>query len=118
MHNLHIYFRKKNLIDHQELSHTVKVVVTFCDHLKNNGHNLYTDRFYSSPILAENLTKIGISCTGTVMSNKKALPKDVKNKTKMAKGDCISYKCNNMTVTEWMDKRKIVMLSTKYVDNK
>ena len=81
MHNLHIYFRKKNLIDCQELSHTVKVVVTFCDHLKNNGHNLYTDRFYSSPILAENLTKIGISCTGTVMSNKKALPKDVKNTT-------------------------------------
>ena len=115
MHNLRVYFGKQtSLVDRIELSHTVRVVITLCDHLKNSGYDLFTDRFYTSPLLADELTKIGITPTGTVMSNKKGLPTEVKSKNKMIRGTTNSYKCKNMTLIEWMDKRKILLLTTKY----
>ena len=53
MHNLRIYYGKDTkLIDNHEASHTVKVVTNLTDHLR---YDLYTDRFYTSPLLADAL---------------------------------------------------------------
>ena len=52
MHNLRLYFGKDtNLIDNPEASHTVKVVTTLTNHLRDKGYELYTDQFYTSPLL-------------------------------------------------------------------
>ena len=68
MHNLRLYYGKDtNLIDNPEASHTVEVVT---DHLRDKGYDLYTDRFYTSPLLADALEEMGITVTGTVLSNK------------------------------------------------
>ena len=40
-------------IDDIELSHTVKVVLTLVEHLKNKGYDLYRDQFYTTPALAD-----------------------------------------------------------------
>ena len=42
----------------------------------NRGHDLY------SPLLAIELSKVGITITGTVQCNRKGLPKDVTTKKK------------------------------------
>ena len=58
MHNLRLYYGKDtNLIDNHEASHTVEVVTTLTDHLRDKGYDLYTDRFYTSPLLADALDK-------------------------------------------------------------
>ena len=33
----------------------VKVVTTLTDHLRDKGYNVYTDQFYTSPLLADAL---------------------------------------------------------------
>ena len=115
MHNLILYYGKQTeLIDRPDLSHTVKVVLTIVEYLKNKGYDLYTDRFYTSPILADTMAAIGFTLTGTVMSNRKGLPKSVKTKTKDRKGTIKSYQNGKQMVLSWTDKRRVLMLSTKY----
>ena len=113
-----IYYGKNTaLINRPELSHTVKVVITLVEYLKNQGHDLYTDRFYTSPVLTNNLNPLGITITGTMMANKRGLPKTLKKKDKVAKGTITSFRDGNIMVLSWMDKRKTLMLSTKYSNN-
>ena len=115
MHNLLIYYGKDTcLIERPDLSHTCKVVLTLCDYLKNKQYDLYTDRFYTSIPLADELDRIGFTVTGTIIANKKGLPKALKEKTKLKKGTVKAYRSGKKMVLSWTDKRKIIMLSTKH----
>ena len=69
--------------------------------------------FYTSPLLVDAL---GITLTGTVLSNKQGLPVEIKTKQEIPKGTTESYTCGNMMALAWQDKRKILMLSTKYTN--
>ena len=93
------------------------MVVSLIEHLKDKGYDLYTDRFYTSPILADSLQQMNITLTGTIMSNKRGLPLQLKTKNKMSKGSIEIYRCEDMMALSWMDKRKLLMLSTKYSAN-
>ncbi len=64
LHKVRIYFGKDTQLVESTLPHTVRVVLTLCDHLHNKGYDLYIDRFYSSPILAKHLCDVGITVTG------------------------------------------------------
>ena len=106
MHNLQIYFGKQtSLIDDTELSHTVKVVLTLVEQLKNKGYDLYTDQFYTSPAQADRLQKCDLTLTGTIMSNRRGLPEQFKGKHKMDIGSTESYRCGDMMALAWRDKR-------------
>ncbi len=37
------------MLSHEDMPHTVRVVLTLVEGLENKGHDLYIDRFYSSP---------------------------------------------------------------------
>ena len=83
MYNLVIYYGKETqLIMRPGLNHTTAVVLTLIDALKNIGYDLYTDRFYTSPLLAEELLQTRTTLTGTVMSNRKNMPAAVKKTSK------------------------------------
>jgi hypothetical protein len=70
------------------------------------------DRFYTSPLLASELTKVGITVTGTVQSG---MPKEVTAKRKREpRGNIRAARSSNMLALSWMDKRKVLMLSTKH----
>jgi hypothetical protein len=59
------------------------------------GFHIYTDRYYTSPELADELWKMKLFATGTVMGNRTNMPDSLKpNKTKkkMKKGDVISFR--------------------------
>ena len=68
---------KVTLLINTDHPHTTCVVLTLVQPYHNRGHDLYVDRFYSSPLLATELSKVGITITGTVQCNRKGLPKDV-----------------------------------------
>ena len=60
-----VYYGKQTLLlPLDDLPHTVRVVLTLVDGLENKGYDLYTDRFYTSPLLATELKKKGITLTG------------------------------------------------------
>ena len=48
-----------------------------------DGHQLYTDNYYTSPAVYLELYKNGINCCGTVHTNRWGLPKELINKIKM-----------------------------------
>ncbi len=86
MHNLVIYYGKETqLLTQPGLNHTTNVVCTLMDPLKNLGYDLYTDRFYTSPMLTTELLDMSTTFTGTVMCNRKNMPAATKNK-KQKKG--------------------------------
>ena len=54
MYNLLIYYGKETqLMARAGLNHTTNVVLTLMCPLANHGYDLYTDRFYTSPVLAD-----------------------------------------------------------------
>ena len=115
MHNLLVYYGKDTcLIERPDLSHTCKVVLTLCDYLKKKQYDLYTDRFYTSLPLADELDEIGFTVTGTILANKKGLPKVLKEKSKQKRGTVKAFRSGKKMALAWTDKRKIIMLSTKH----
>ena len=60
------YGKQTELIDRPDLTHTVRVLLTLVEYLKNKGYNLFIDKFYTSPILAHTMAAIGLTLTETV----------------------------------------------------
>ena len=114
MYNLLIYYGKETqLMARAGLNHTTNVVLTLMRPLANHGYDLYTDRFYTSPVLADELLQIGTTLTGTVMCNRKNMPAAVKvNKQK--RGDVATFHKGQTVVVQWTDKRTLTILTTKH----
>ena len=116
MYNLIIYYGKETqLLTRPGQNHTTSVVLTLMDPLKDLGYDLYTDRFYTSPILAEELLSIGTTLTGTVMCNRKNMPAASKSK-KQRKGEVDTYRKGALVVVQWTDKRTLTTLTTKHTN--
>ena len=81
------------------------------DPLCDLGYDLYTDRFYTSPQLAEELLQIGTTFTGTAMSNRKNMPVALKSR-KQKKGEVDTYCKGSMAVVQWT----LIMLTTKHTN--
>lgn len=80
-----------DLLLYPDLPVTARVVLTLSNKLKDYpqqgiGYHIYVDRFYSSIILADEMSKNQFYVTDTVMSNRQRLPQDVKKKSKMVPG--------------------------------
>ena len=110
-----VYYGKKTQLIDSDHPHTVRVVQTLVEPFHNKGYDLYVDRFYSSPLLATELSKVGVTVTGTVQSNRRGLPKDITTKRKKEpRGMVRAARSGDMIVLSWQDKRKVLMLSTKH----
>lgn len=77
------------------------------------GHTVYMDRFYTSPALLNALWKKNTNGVGTVMSNRKGLPKEVV-KEKLQKGEMTYSKQGPLVCIKWRDTRDVLMLSTAH----
>jgi hypothetical protein len=100
--------------DPQEHGHTYRVVIDLLpDHLRGKGYRVYMDRYYSSPKLFHDLWSKELGATGTVMPNRKEMPKRAVQQ-KLQKGETVTvYKThpNQLSCVKWKDKRDIYMLS-------
>ena len=114
LHQVRIYYGKETQLLDTPLPHTANVVMTLAEPFHNQGYDLYVDRFYSSPLLATELSKVGITVTGTVQANRKGLPKEITAKRKEPRGTVRAARSGKMLALSWMDKRKVLMLSTKH----
>lgn len=55
----------------------ITLVTNLLDTLVGSGRTLFTDRFYTSPALAEELEKHKIGLFSTTMKNRKGIPQSV-----------------------------------------
>lgn len=79
--------------------------------LLNKGYCVYTDNYYSSPTLFDDLNAEGTLAVGTVRLNRKEMPTALKV-TKLKKGEAIFRQRGNLTAIKWKDKRDVSVLST------
>lgn len=109
-----------NNLPRADLPFTSRIVVHLAQKLKNvtqaEGYHIFTDRFYTSCTLAEEMKKMKFDLTGTVMMNRRGLPIEVKQK-KLKVGEVIAMHNDYASVLAWKDKRVVHMLSTVYDDS-
>lgn len=91
------------------------VVLALCEDIKNQLVHVTFDNFYTSYHLMEELLSDGTYSTGTVRSNRKDLPIIAKNKRNdMKKGDLKWRVKKNVGFVQWMDSKKVNVLSTAF----
>lgn len=101
---------------------TMRIVMLLAERVRNQcgfecGFHIYTDRLYTSLALAQELAKIRIHLTGTVLGNRQGNPssfqkKNMKsNKMQLHEVRAFRHK-DNVLVLAWRDQRDVTMLST------
>lgn len=94
-----------------------KVVLELSAPYLNFGRTIYIDNWYTSVKLAETLLQNETHVVGTLRKNRKFNPKNVIDK-KLRKGEVVAQKNDkNVVVLKWKDRREVLMLSTKHVDD-
>lgn len=74
------------------------------------GYHMFTDRYYTSYILAEELVKLKCHLTGTILTNRKCIPEQIKRR-KFGKKSTVAYRKRNTLVLAWKDKRVVTCLT-------
>lgn len=98
------------------MSVATKVVFELMADCLDKGATLYTDNWYTSIELAEKLLDRNTHLVGTLRKNRKGIPKEVLS-TKLKKGEIIGREKNGIVILKWMDKREVLMLTTKHQAN-
>ena len=82
-----------------------------------DGHQLYTDNYYTSPAVYLELYKNGINCCGTVRTNRQGFPKElIKSKRDKPDRGYYDYLSNGPLVAAvWFDLQYVYFLSTTHV---
>ena len=84
--------------------------------LENRGHHVYMDNFYTSPALFQDLRCLGFGACGTVRTNRRGVPEEVKSR--IQKGEIVTTMIDDsLMALKWMDKRPVTMLSTIHDDS-
>ncbi|XP_011135111.1 piggyBac transposable element-derived protein 4 isoform X2 [Harpegnathos saltator] len=101
-----------------DLSFTNRIVLQLYDNLQKSipgatGYHIFTDKFYTNPILATELLKQQCFLTGTISINRKGISKRIR-KCKLAIGQSIAYRREKTLLLAWRHKRVVTMLSTKH----
>lgn len=118
LYNFDVYSGRDRDFDNlANVNMTTAVVLKLAESLWNRGYHIYTDRYYTSPQLLYLLGKLGLSGSGTCMTNRKGFPKQlVKTKAearKLTQGQFEWVQCQKtgLVATRWMDKKAIYFLS-------
>ena len=85
------------------------------ERLKSKGYRVFMDNFYSSPALFQNLLEEGFEVCGTLQSNRKGIPEDMKT-ARLRKGETQFSKDDSSLFMKWKDKRDVLMVSTFHDD--
>jgi len=86
-----------------------------CDKIKGNGHCVYMDRWFSSLQIFDHLWDCKTKAVGTVMSNRKEMPKQAFS-GKLKKGEKISRQQDHILAIKWKDICDVFFLTTDHED--
>lgn len=101
----------------QGVAHSI--VLDMMDGLLNTGHELIMDNWYTSPRLMKELYEKGTYAYGTLRTNRKYVPKELKNKEPgqpLKKGEAQYFTCPPVLTGCWMDRNHISFCSNKHED--
>ena len=88
-----------------------KVVLWLMEQYRGVNHQLYCDKFLSSPWLFQELLSHKVYACGTVRQTRRGFPKDLHRIT-LARGAGEVRQSENLTAVVWQDKHPVNVLST------
>ena len=92
-----------------------RVVLDLMSGLEREGFDLYTDNYYTSPILYKSLYEKGINACGTMRPNRRGFPPELVHKRKDEARGFYDYRSNGpLLAAVWFDRRFIYFLSTMH----
>ena len=101
--------------DNTEVNLGAKVVMSLTKKLTGLYHHVYFDNYFTSISLLINLLKIGIYNCGTMRTNRKGSPDDLKAVAKKGfteRGQSKIWQYNNVTISVWQDTKPVVVAAT------
>ena len=119
-YNLEVYTGKHGQHINRLMGLSAWVVIGLTKPIHNFCHIIYTDNFYTSPILAKYLASQKTYLYGTMRPNRLGYPADmVKTNAevrRLPRGSSDWRQCedSSMLVTAWKDKRMVYYLSTAH----
>lgn len=93
--------------------HSTKIVLDLAEPYLDKGRTVVTDNFYTSILLANELMNRQTHLLGTLRKNRVGNPSEV-IAAKLKKNESIGRESAGIVVGKWMDKREVLMLSTKH----
>lgn len=96
---------------------TYGVVMKLLEPIQGKGHAVYMDNFYSSPELFEDLLAKKTLASGTVRTNRRHFPAELKDATTPSRGDSKFLFHNSTTACRWHDNKDVYCLSTIFGDS-
>ena len=102
---------KDDSISTGENGMTHAVVMKLVSPLKDRGHHVYTDNFYTSPCLFSELRESGFGACGTLRINRRGLPPAIKQKIRKGEKKVIKLD-RSLIAIKWHDKRVVTILTT------
>ncbi|XP_069176049.1 piggyBac transposable element-derived protein 4-like [Procambarus clarkii] len=87
------------------------VVKTLMEPLLNKRHILFTDNYYTSPLLTRYVLALNTGECGTVKAHRKEMPVFGIG---ISVGECQMRKCDNMLSVRWKDRREVNILTTTH----
>ena len=89
------------------------VVLELMEGLEFSGHQVYTDNFYTSPMLYLTLYNQGLDACGTTRLNRCFFPKELLTKASVSNRGHCDYQSNGpLLASVWVDKRTIYFFSS------
>ena len=92
------------------------VVNRLSEPVRHKWHTVYMDRYFSSPSLFDHLWANEIKAVGTVMANRKEMPKQ-QFAEKIRKGEKLSAQRGQLLAIKWSNVRDLYILSTAHEDS-
>jgi hypothetical protein len=90
-----------------------RVCLELLNGLENSGLCLYTDNYYTSPVLCKHLYNNGINSCGTCKTARKFFPQDIVLKACVENRGKYNWKSNGAVLcTSWVDKKTVNYVST------
>ncbi|UYV65692.1 hypothetical protein LAZ67_3005155 [Cordylochernes scorpioides] len=99
-----------------DLPFTSRIVLSLFENIRIKypdlkGMHIYTERFYTNALLAQELSLFKCHLTGTINPGRKGNCEEIK-KPKISKGETLAYRKNNILLLSWKDKRIVTMCSS------
>ena len=117
-YNLEVYTGKHGGQINKLMGLSARVVIGLTKPIHNFGHIVFTDNFYTSPVLAKYLAGKDTYLCGTVRPNRIGYPADlVKTNAeirRMPRGASEWRQCEGMVATAWKDNRLVHYLSSAH----
>nr|XP_039256060.1 piggyBac transposable element-derived protein 4-like [Styela clava] len=103
-------------VSDQEDNSTHGVVMNLMQNYLGVGHEVYTDRYYTSPKLFAELYKEKTIGVGTCRIDRRGLPRTTIQQ-RLGEGQIVSARKGPLLALKWRDKRDVLMLSTKHIND-